>query len=386
MNLLKAFAFELPTVVRFGPGVVSELPQVLKEKNLNRALLVTDKGIAQSGLLERITGSLKKGQIEFEIFDSVEPNPKDYNVADGTSAAKSIDADCIVAVGGGSPIDCAKAVAVLATYGGKPRHYAGPGKITGRVLPVIAIPTTAGSASEVTFSAVITDSEERTKFSYRSTRIAPVYTFADPEMTVTMPPPLTAATGMDALTHAVEAYTATEAEPISDAAALYAIELVSKHLKAAFDDGENLEARSGMLVGSILAGIAFSHSDVASVHCLAESLGGMYDLPHGVCNAVILPVMMEYCMDYCAEKYARIAGAMEIGFSDSDDGARKAVAFVKKLACDVKLPAFSSLGVEESDFEELAEKSEKNGSNKSNPRPMKKEDYLEILRMLKTAR
>jgi alcohol dehydrogenase len=187
---------------------------------------------------------------------------------------------------------------------------------------------------------------------------------------------------MDALTHAVEAFTATEAEPISDAAALHAIELVSKHLRTAFDDGNNLEARSGMLIGSILAGIAFSHSDVASVHCMAEALGGMYDLPHGVCNAVILPVMMEYCMDYCAESYARIAKAMGIEGSDLKEGARKAVEFVRELAREVELPVFSSLGVQESDFGKVAKGSEINGSNTSNPRPMRKENYLEVLRML----
>jgi alcohol dehydrogenase len=183
---------------------------------------------------------------------------------------------------------------------------------------------------------------------------------------------------MDALTHAIEGYTAKVSEPLADAAALYAIELIAKYLKAAVKNGSDMEARAGMLLGSVLAGIAFSHSDVGSVHCIAEALGGKYDTAHGVCNAVVLPAVMEYNMDYCRERYARIASAMGISFDSTEDGAQRAVDAVKKLAVDVDLPRFGSFGVKAADIEELASNSYVNGSNEDNPRPMSKDDYLTL--------
>ena len=250
---------------------------------------------------------------------------------------------------------------------------------------MIAIPTTAGSGSEVTFSAVVTDSGKHFKFSIKDPKIAPRVALVDPEMTLSMPAALTAATGMDALTHAIEAYTAKAAEPLSDAAALYAVELISTHLRTAVFDGQNIEARSGMLLGSLLAAIAFSHSDVAAVHCIAEALGGQYDLPHGVCNAVTLPAVMAYNLDYCVDRYARIALAMGLGDGRIESRARQAVAEVKKLADDIHLPDFRQLGVKESDFEKLADDSAANGSNRDNPRPMEKGDYLNVLMALNEA-
>jgi alcohol dehydrogenase len=214
------------------------------------------------------------------------------------------------------------------------------------------------------------------KSQYTAAKVA----ICDPELTLSLPAHITASTGMDALTHAIEAYTATTAEPISDAVALYAIELIYNNLLTAVNNGSDLEARSAMLLGSMLAGIAFSHSDVASVHCVAESLGGVYDLPHGVCNAIFLPYVMDYNMNYCVERYSRIARAMGISFDSNEEGAKDAVEAVKKLAVDVKLPLFSSLSVKESDFNMLAEMSERNISTSSNPRPMNKEDYMTVLK------
>ena len=382
MNLLNSFSFELPTKIEYGAGVVNRLADVIKNENFKKLLLVTDEGVVRSGLLKQVVDPLDAHQIKWEIFDAVEPNPKDYNVEQGTETASQLGADCLVAVGGGSPIDCAKAIAVVARQGGAARDYEGPNNMGPDVLPLIAIPTTAGTGSEVTFSSVITDSEAKFKFSIRDTKIAPRVALIDPEMTLTMPPELTASTGMDALTHAIEAFTANAAEPLADAAALYAIELIVTHLRSAVSDGQNLEARAGMLLGSVLAGIAFSHSDVAAVHCVAEALGGKYDAPHGVCNAVVLPAVMEYNMQYCKERYARIALAMGLTCESADDGARQAVEAVQQLAADVRLPEFKSLGVQEDDLEELAVNSFKNGSNIDNPRPMTEEDYLSLFRVL----
>jgi len=384
MNLLNNFSFELPTRIEYGIGATEKLAESLVELGSRRALIVTDKGIEASGLLSNLADRLSATGMAFDIFSEVESNPKDHNVHAGTEIANRLQADCLVAVGGGSPIDCAKAIAVLATHGGAVRDYEGPGKISRDVLPLIAIPTTAGTGSEVTFSSVITDTAEGFKFTLKHPCIAPRIALLDPKMTITMPPSLTAATGMDALTHAIEGYTARVAEPLADAAALHAVELVAKYLKIAVFEGDNLEARAGMLLGSVLAGIAFSHSDVAAVHCIAEALGGKYDTAHGVCNAVVLPTVMEYNLDYCRQRYARIAAAMGISFESADEGARKAVEAVKQLTEDLNLPSFGSLGVKTADIEELAAKSYVNGSNRDNPRPMSKEDYLTLLHRMMT--
>ena len=382
MDLLSRLSFELPTRIEFGTGVTARVADTLKELDTHCVLIVTDKGIRSAGLLDKVTAPLVTTGITFEIFDNVEPNPKDYKIEEGTEAAKRIEADCIVAVGGGSPIDCAKAVAVLTSLGGKLPDYAGIDKIGGTPLPVVAIPATAGSASEVTFSAVLTDSRAKSKFSLRSARIAPVVALADPVMTSSMPPDLTAATGMDALTHAVEAYTSLPANAFSDACALQAVELVSKHLARAVSNGQDMEARAGMLLGSMLAGIAFSHSDVGAVHCLAESLGGMYDAPHGLCNSVMLPAVMEYNLDYSRERYARVASAMGLKFDTVEEGARMAVEAVRRLSAEIGLPGFASLGISESDFTRIAHLSASNGSNPSNPRPMTEDDYLHLLQQM----
>ena len=378
MNLLNSFSFELPTKIEYGIGVTGKLTKFLKTLESPKVLIVTDRGIEASGLLSAITNQLTQGKLEYEIFSEVESNPKDYNVHEGTKIANRLQADCLVAIGGGSPIDCAKAISVLATHGGPVRDYEGKDKISADVLPIIAIPTTAGTGSEVTFSSVITDTRDRFKFTLKHPVIAPRFALVDPQMTVTMPPGLTAATGMDALTHAIEGYTAKVSEPLADAAALYAIELIAKYLKAAVKNGSDMEARAGMLLGSVLAGIAFSHSDVGSVHCIAEALGGKYDTAHGVCNAVILPAVMEYNMGYCRERYARIASAMGISFDSTEDGAQRAVDAVKKLAVDVDLPRFGIFGVKAADIEELASNSYVNGSNEDNPRPMSRDDYLTL--------
>ncbi|MBW2432463.1 MAG: iron-containing alcohol dehydrogenase, partial [Deltaproteobacteria bacterium] len=198
MNLLNSFSFELPTKIEYGVGAAKGLVDVIKNEKFRNLLLVTDEGVLHSGLLKRVTDVLDAHQLNWDVFDRVEPNPKDYNVEEGTETAMRFGTDCLVAVGGGSPIDCAKAIAVVARQGGAVRDYEGPGKIGPDVLPLIAIPTTAGTGSEVTFSSVITDSSEKFKFSIKDPKIAPRVALVDPEMTLTMPPALTASTGMDA--------------------------------------------------------------------------------------------------------------------------------------------------------------------------------------------
>ena len=375
-NFQSVFSFILPTKILFGPGCVKTIGNELSELGVERPLIVTDTGVCAAGILDKVLAVLPKN-IECRIFDKVEANPKDINVAAGAEAYSAFGADSILAVGGGSPIDCAKSIAVLVANGASDiKAFEGKNVPSKPLPPLVCIPTTSGTGSELTFSSVITDTRNGYKMTVKNRFTAPKTAICDPELTLTVPPSITAATGMDALTHAVEAFTATCSEPISDAVALYAIELISQSLVPAFENGNDLEARSRMLMGSMLAGIAFSHSDVASIHCIAESLGGMYDLPHGVCNAIFLPYMMAYNMGYCEQQYARIAMAMGL---KSD--AHAAVNAVKQLAKDVKLPSFATLHVDSADFVKIASVSAKNLSNESNPRPMAEHDYMAVLKM-----
>lgn len=379
-NFTRPFSFTLPTKIVYGPGCIGSLIDELTLNNGKRPIIVTDKGVRNAGILDKITFLLEQNKTEYIVYDGVEPNPKDVNVEEGARIAREFGADSIIAIGGGSPIDCAKSVGVLLGHeGDKIKKFEGKTAATKPLPLLITIPTTSGTGSELTFSSVITDTQNNYKMTVKSQYTAAKVAICDPELTLSLPPHITASTGMDALTHAIEAYTATCSEPISDAMALYATELIYNNLLTAFNDGGNLEARSGMLLGSMLAGIAFSHSDVASVHCIAESLGGVYDLPHGVCNSIFLPHVMEYNMEYCVERYARLAKAMGLSFENEREGAVKAVEAVKKLAVDVKLSLFSSLKVDTKDFERIAEMSVKNISTESNPRPMTKEDYLKVI-------
>ena len=380
-NILREFSFELPTRIEYGVGVISKLGDELRLLKAQKVAIITDPGIIKAGLLDKITSILKEEKLLYNVFDGVDPNPKDRNVERGAQVVRSFEADAMVAIGGGSVIDCAKAIGVLVSHDGKRiKDFEGKTAVKKQILPFIAIPTTAGTGSEVTFSAVITDTENNYKMTVRSPFMAAKVALLDPKLTVTVPPHITASTGMDALTHAIEAYTVKVSEPVSDALALYAIELISNNLVNAVKNGEDIEARACMLVGSLLAGIAFSHSDVGSVHCMAEALGGVYDAPHGICNAVLLPYVMEYNVEFCLEKYSRIAQAMGEVFYTIEEGAMKAVERVKELAVDVGLPSFKSLGVKEEDLEKLADMAAKNISTESNPREMTKEDYLTLFR------
>ena len=373
------FEFTLPTKIIYGCGVLKQLPEEIRAAGGTKILLITDTGITKAGITALITDLLYASGLEYTVYDGVEANPKDVNCEDAARAARSIGADCMVAVGGGSPIDCAKAVGVLLAHDAEfIKPYEGKTAATLQGPPLITIPTTSGTGSEITFSSVITDTRNRYKMTIKSPFTAATTAICDPELTISVPPMITATTGVDALTHSIEGFTAVNSEPIGDAAALYSIELISQSLVRAVRDGSDLEARGNMLMASMLGGLSFSHSDVASVHCIAEALGSMYDLPHGTCNAIFLPYVMEYNMDYCRDRYARVATAMGLTWQTEEEGAAKAVAFVKQLTRDVGLPTFASLDPDPADFPKLAEMSVNNGSNEDNPRPMTAKDY-EIL-------
>ena len=377
MEFTTPFTFELPTRILYGIGKHKEIPAVLNALKVRNIEIITDPGITPLPWFQNLLSLLRREQFQIGVFDRVESNPKDYNVEDAAQATRTQKAECILAIGGGSPIDCAKVASILAVQGGSLHDYEDRSRIGPNPLPLLAVPTTAGTGSEVTFGAVITDSVEKYKFTVKSPRIAPCFALLDPELTLSMPPPLTAATGMDALTHAIEAYTSRAAEPIADACALHATRLISSYLRRAVEEGNDLEARSALLLGSLLAGIAFSHSDVGAVHCIAEALGGMYDIPHGVCNAVCLPVVMDYCKDGCSEKYKELGIAM--GISQQASSHEATVAYVHGLARKVGLPEFRSFSVPPEEFPVVAQKSVANGSNKNNIPVLTQKDYVKIL-------
>ena len=374
-------SFLLRTEVRFGSGVASELVSVLAPYG-DRVLVVTDPGVRRTGLVDRLLDPVVAAGTSVRVYDAVSPNPRDHECRAAADLARSSGAAAIVAIGGGSPIDAAKCAAALATNGGTARDWAVPRRLGQDPLPLIAIPTTAGTGSEVTRGAVITDTEHRTKLTVKDPRLAPRIALVDLSLTMSVPPAITAATGMDVLTHAIEAYTGRRASPVTDALALHAIRLVAAHLADAYGHGDNAEAREGMMMASLIAGMAFGNADVAGVHCLAEALGGRYDTPHGIANAVMLPPVMRYNIVTAPRRHAEVATALGIDTrSLTDDvAADRAVDAVAALAHRLGIPSLRELnGVTAADFPALAVTAAANSSTPSNARPIDAADYETIL-------
>lgn len=374
--------FLLQTDVRFGEGVSGELAAVLGPLG-SRVLVVTDPGVRLTGLVERILEPVRAAGLDVWVHDGVSPNPRDEECRVAAALAREHRVQVIVAIGGGSPIDAAKCAAALATNGGGARDWAVPRRLTEAPLPVVAIPTTAGTGSEVTRGAVITDTEHRTKLTVKDPRMAPRVALVDPALTWSVPPGVTAATGMDVLTHGIEAYTCRKATPVSDALALHAIRLVGENLVYAYVDGANHRAREGMMMASLLAGMAFGNADVAAVHCLAEALGGRYDIPHGVANAVMLAGVIRYNLPAAPERHADIAAALGIDTTgmDPDVAASRAASAIAALSTRLDIPTLSELrDVSAADFPALAVTAEANSSTPSNARPIDAAAYESILR------
>lgn len=379
---MDSYLYRLPTTIRFGSGVHKEIGDHLRAIGITRPVIVTDPGVRKAGVTQQVVDAMVAAGFNAPIFDGVSGNPRDHEVDACVEFAKFHNADGFVAVGGGSPIDAAKAAAALVTNGGRPRDWELHRPLTVDPLPLIAIPTTSGTGSEVTFVSVITDSVNKFKFTIGDVRLGPKVALVDPDLTLTVPAHVTAATGMDALTHAVEGYTCTVASPITDALALHAIKLIREHIVNAVRDGGNREARTGMMMASTIAGMSFGNADVASVHCVAEAIGGRYDTPHGVANSVFLPPIFAYNAEVAPERHVAVAEALGIDVADRPalDVARDAAALIAQMAKDVGIPSFRELpGVNPEDFPVIAAASVLNGSNPSNSRPMAESDYLFIL-------
>ncbi len=373
----------LPTRNLFGEDSVQEAGTLLKSLGGKKAMIVTDAFLAQSGMADDIRKILTDAEVESVIFGGAEPNPKDTNVEDGLKVFNENECDSIISLGGGSSHDCAKAIALVASNGGNIRDYEGVDKSTNSLCPMIAINTTAGTASEITRFCIITDTSRHVKMAIVDWRVTPQIAINDPKLMVGMPPSLTAATGMDALTHAIEAYVSTDANPLTDAAALMAITMITQYLPKAVANGVYMKARDKMAYGQYLAGIAFNNASLGYVHAMAHQLGGFYNLPHGVCNAILLPHVEEFNLIGNANRFRDIAKAMgeNIDGLSTMEAANKAIAAIRQLSRQVGIPEnLRSLGVKEEDFDIMAENAMKDVCQLTNPRKATKKQVIEIFK------
>ncbi|KAL4428128.1 hypothetical protein ABPG75_002217 [Micractinium tetrahymenae] len=378
------YAFFMPTVSLMGAGALDSAAQRIQRLGYKKALIVTDAYMAKSGAVGKVVDVLASVGVEAVVFDGAVPNPTDKNVEDGLALLRSNGCDFIVSFGGGSSHDCAKGVGIVAANGGRIHDYEGVDVSAQPMLPVVAVNTTAGTASEITRFCIITDTSRSVKMAIVDSKCTPTIAVDDPTLMVKKPAALTAATGMDALTHAVEAYVSTISTPVTDACALHAIKLISTYLRTAVADGSNMQARDMMSYAQFLAGAAFNSASLGYVHAMAHQLGGFYDLPHGVCNAVLLPVVQEFNAKQVPSLYIDIAEAMGLPESARRDAATASKAVlgaIRGLSKDVGIPAnLKQLGVKPEDFDVLAANSLKDACGFTNPRPATHEDVVAMFR------
>lgn len=382
---MRYYDYLMPSVNFFGPGCLEVVGERAKILNGKKVLIVTDKFLhsLKDGAVDKTIQYLKNVGIDSVVFDNVEPNPKDTNVYEGADLYRAENCDMIITVGGGSPHDCGKGIGIAVTHPGDICDYAGIETLTNPLPPIISINTTAGTASEVTRHAVITNTKTKVKFVIVSWRNLPLVSINDPLLMVGKPAPLTAATGMDALTHAVEAYVSKDANPVTDAAAIQAIKLIAKNLRQAVANGENLKARENMAYGSLLAGMAFNNGNLGYVHAMAHQLGGLYDMPHGVANAMLLPHVCRYNMISNPEKFADIAEFMGENTNGLSviEAAEKGIEAIFRLSSDIGIPrSLKDAGVREEDIVLMAENALKDGNAFSNPRKGNQEDIILIFK------
>ncbi|WP_035447608.1 iron-dependent methanol dehydrogenase [Asaia prunellae] len=364
-------SFFIPCVTLIGSGCAKQAGSRAKALGAKKALIVTDAGLKKMGVADLISGYLLEDGLETVIFAGAEPNPTDTNVHDGVRLFQESGCDFIVSLGGGSAHDCAKGIGLVTAGGGNIRDYEGVDQSRVPMTPLIAINTTAGTASEMTRFCIITNSQTHVKMAIVDWRCTPLIAIDDPALMVAMPPGLTAATGMDALTHAVEAYVSTAATPITDACAEKAISLIAEHLAKAVGHGENMEARIAMCYAQYLAGMAFNNASLGYVHAMAHQLGGFYNLPHGVCNAVLLPHVCRFNLISAADRYARIARLLGVptDLMSRDEAAEAAIDAISHMARSLGIPAgLSELGVKAKDHRVMAENAQKDACMLTNPR------------------
>ncbi|MFV0502557.1 MAG: lactaldehyde reductase [Lachnospirales bacterium] len=367
-----------------GYGAINDIPNEAKARGFKKALLVCDKELIEFGVVKKVTDLLDNAKLSYEVFSDLKANPSIKNVQDGVDAFKKANADYIIAVGGGSPIDTAKGVGIIVT---NPTFadvisLEGLAETKNKSVPIFAVPTTAGTAAEVTINYVITDEEKQRKMVCVDANDIPVVAFVDPDMMSTMPKGLTAATGMDALTHAIEGYITAGAFPFSDLLHIKAIELIASSLRGAVNNTK--EGREGMALGQYVAGMGFSNAGLGIVHSMAHPLGALYDTPHGIANAIILPTVMKYNAEATGEKYKDIAQVMGVDVTNmSQDQYRKAaIDAVKKLSSDIGIPENLKDIVKKEDIPFLAESAFNDACRGGNPRETSIEEIAKLYESL----
>jgi len=380
----KARFFRIPSGVIVGCNASSFAGREAKKLGGTKALIVTDRNLTEMGFLSGIESSLDSEKIDHEVFDEVTAEPTVDYVEKGLDLYRRSKCDFIIALGGGSPIDTAKAVCIMASNPGVIQDYKGLDKVSSPGAPLIAIPTTAGTGSETTIFTIITDTRTNVKMLIGSPFILPSVALVDPLLTASSPPSVTAATGVDALTHAIEAYVSVKAQPMSDVFALSAIKFLSENLRQAWANGDNLEARSLTMMGAFQAGVAFSNSSVALVHGMSRPIGAYFHAPHGLSNAVLLAPVVEFSISGNPKRYADIARAMgeKVEGLGVMEGASKASKAVRELVRDIKIPALATLGVTREKLKtvvgKMADDAIASGSPGNNPRKATKEEIVEL--------
>ncbi|MBX4170477.1 iron-containing alcohol dehydrogenase [Rhodococcus sp. DMU2021] len=370
--------------MRVGGGAVGEIGEVVAGLGLARPLVVTDKFLVGTGAVDRMVAQLEAAGLRPAVFAETVPDPTTASLDAGAAAVAEHDADCVIGFGGGSPMDTAKALGLLARKGGHMRDYKVPRDNIGPALPVIAVPTTAGSGSEATQFTIISDSESDEKMLCTGQAFLPVAAIVDYRLTMTMPPRLTADTGVDALTHAIEAYVSRKANPFSDSLALVAIDTIGQVLRRVYADGQDAEARERMMLAATQAGIAFSNSSVALVHGMSRPIGAHFHVAHGLSNAMLFPAGTEFSVDAAESRYADCARALGAASTDASDATAAAdlVVALKELCRDVEVPTPKSYGIDKQTWDErlpvMAEQALASGSPNNNPRIPTAEEICDL--------
>lgn len=373
--------YYLPTRNVFGQGCAQECGQLMCSLGAKKSMIVTDAFLATTPMVGQIQNYLKSAGIDSCVFDGAEPNPTDKNVEKGTEAYRQSGCDSLISLGGGSSHDCAKGIGIVISNGGKIGDYEGLDQLKNETIPLMAINTTAGTASEITRFCIITDTARKVKMAIVDWRVTPRIAVNDPELMKGMPTSLTAATGMDALTHAVEAYVSTAANPLTDSAALMAIKMIYQYLPKAVANGDDMFARDRMAYAQYLAGAAFNNASLGYVHAMAHQLGGYYNLPHGVCNAILLPFVEEFNLIGNFERFRDIAVAAgeNVAGLSMMEAANKAITTIHTLSGKLGIPAnLKELGVKPQDFEIMAGNAMKDTCGLTNPRKLTKKEIINI--------
>jgi alcohol dehydrogenase class IV len=382
--MISSRVFRVPPTIHFGVNASAEAGAEVKRLGASKALLMTDKILMSAGVIQPVIDALNEAGVGVEIFDGVDAEPTLSHVQQGLDLFRKKGCDILIAAGGGSPIDAAKAVSVMSTNPGKIQDYMGLGKIPTPGVPLIAAPTTAGTGSETTVYTIITDTEKNVKMLIGSPFLMPAAALVDPLLTLKMPRGITAATGLDALIHAIEAYVSVKAQPMSDVMCLSAIGLLSEYLPQAWANPDNVEARTKTMLGAMQAGVAFSNSSVALVHGMSRPIGANFHVAHGISNAALLGVVMEFSLLGAPRRYAEIAKAMGVSVDGLTpmEAAQRGANEVKRLVAQLEVPSLTALGVSREKLEPLVSKMADDaiasGSPGNNPRRPTKEEIISL--------